>query len=134
MKTNQFHTELPYQKPMLRQIECSVQNRPVTKNGVLPVTTLFFRKHCFRLRASYKELIWCNNDPNVHIPISCKRWSFIWGCFFSVSILKLKQVFLQMSILFFSGCERLIRVLKMVTSVNWCNKLLGTSDFFCPWV
>ena len=27
------------------------------KNGVLPVTTLFFLKFCFSLRASYKELI-----------------------------------------------------------------------------
>ena len=31
-----------------------VQNGPITKNGVLPVTTLFFRKFCFSLRISYK--------------------------------------------------------------------------------
>ena len=30
-----FHTKLPYQKPIL------VQNGPITKNGVVPVTTLF---------------------------------------------------------------------------------------------
>ena len=35
-----------------------------------------------------KELIWCTNDPNADIPILCKRWSFIWWCFFSMSILK----------------------------------------------
>ena len=28
--------------PMLRQIEWKVQNEPITKNGVLPVTTLCF--------------------------------------------------------------------------------------------
>ena len=36
-----------------------VQDGPITKNGVLPVTTLFllFRKFCFSLRTLYKELI-----------------------------------------------------------------------------
>ena len=36
-----FHTKLPYQKPMLRQIEWRVQNGPITKNGVLSVTLFF---------------------------------------------------------------------------------------------
>ena len=36
-----FYTNLPNQKPMLRQIEWEVQNGPIKKNGVLPVTTLF---------------------------------------------------------------------------------------------
>ena len=49
---------------------------------------LIYLKICFSLRASYKELIWCINDPNAHIPTFCKRWSFIWRYFFSVSILK----------------------------------------------
>ena len=39
LKTHHFHTKLLYQKPMLRQIEWWVQNGPITKNGVLPVTT-----------------------------------------------------------------------------------------------
>ena len=30
------------QKAMLRQIEWRLQNGPITKGGVLPVTTLFF--------------------------------------------------------------------------------------------
>ena len=30
------------QKPMLRRIEWGVQNGPITKDGVLPVTSLFF--------------------------------------------------------------------------------------------
>ena len=52
-------------------------------------STLFFCRFCFSLRISYKELIWCTNYPNVHIHIFCKRWSFISGCFFPVSILKI---------------------------------------------
>ena len=35
-----------------------------------------------------KELIWCTNDPNVHIHIFRKCWSLILGCFFPVKILK----------------------------------------------
>ena len=49
-------------------IEWRVQNGSITKNWVLPGTTLFFWKFCFSLRASYKELIWCTNDRNAHIP------------------------------------------------------------------
>ena len=87
MKTHHFHTKLPYQKTMLRQREWWLQNGPTTKNGVLPVTTLFFWKFCFSLRISYKELIWYTNNPNAHILTFRKRWSFIWRCFFPVSIL-----------------------------------------------
>ena len=65
-----------------------VQNGPITKNGFLSVTILFSWKFCFTSRTSYKELIWCNNDLNAHIPTFCKRWSFIWQFFFPVSILK----------------------------------------------
>ena len=57
------------------------------KSGVLPVATLFFWKICFSFRTSQKELIWCTNDPNVHICIFCKRWSFILGCFFPLSVM-----------------------------------------------
>ena len=78
MKKHHFHTKLPCQKSMLRQIEWWLQNGPITKNGVLPVTTLFFWKFCFSLRTSYKELICCTNNPNAHICTFCKRWSFIW--------------------------------------------------------
>ena len=72
---------------MLRQIEWWILNGPITKNGVLPVTTLFFWKFCFSLRTSYKKLMWCTNDPNAHILTFCKRWSFIWQYFFPLSIL-----------------------------------------------
>ena len=69
---------------MSGQIKWWVQNGPITKNEVFPVTTSFFTKFCFSLRT----LLWCSNDPNDHIPIFCKRWSFIWRCFFPMSILK----------------------------------------------
>ena len=52
-------------------------------------TILFFWKFCFSLRTSYKDLIWCTNYPNVHIHTFCKRCSFIWGCYFPVSILNI---------------------------------------------
>ena len=38
LKAQYFHAKLP---AMLRQIEWKVQNRPITKNGVLPVTIFF---------------------------------------------------------------------------------------------
>ena len=37
-----FRTKLLCLKPILRQIEWGVQSGPITKNGVLPVITLFF--------------------------------------------------------------------------------------------
>ena len=55
---------------MLRQIEWWVNNGAITKNGVLPVTTSFFWRFCFSLRTSYKELIWCTNNPNVQLLLS----------------------------------------------------------------
>ena len=48
----------------------------------------FFRKDCFRIRTCYEELIWSTDYPNVHIHTFWKCWSFIWRCFFPVSILK----------------------------------------------
>ena len=49
---------------------------------------LIFWKLCLSLRTCYKKLICCTKDPNAHIYTSCKRWSFIWGGFFPVSIPK----------------------------------------------
>ena len=48
----------------------------------------FCWKFCFSLRTSSKELIWCTNEPNAHIRTFRDRCSFIWRCFFPVSILK----------------------------------------------
>ena len=63
------------------------KNGPITKNGVLPVTTLFFWKFCFSLRTTYTEFVFCTNNPNALFCTFFKRWSFIWRCFFPVSIL-----------------------------------------------
>ena len=83
LKTHHFHTKPPYQMPMLRQVIWWLQIGPITKNVVLPVTTLYFWKIYFSLGTSYKELICCTNNPNAHICTFCKRWSFTWWCFFS---------------------------------------------------
>ena len=42
---------------MLRQIEWRLQNGPIIKSGVLPVTTLFFWKIYSSFRTLQKELI-----------------------------------------------------------------------------
>ena len=55
LKTQHFHTKLPFQKPVLDK-EWGVQNGPITKNRVLPLTT-FFLEICFSLRTFYKVLI-----------------------------------------------------------------------------
>ena len=39
LKAQHLHTKLTRQKPMLRQIEWGVQNRPTTKNADLPRNT-----------------------------------------------------------------------------------------------
>ena len=39
------------QNTMLRQTEWGVQNGPITKNGVLPATTLFFSEILFQLKS-----------------------------------------------------------------------------------
>ena len=41
---------------MLRQIEWGVQNGPITRTRVLPVTTFMFPKFCFHLGTLYIEL------------------------------------------------------------------------------
>ena len=115
-----------------------MQNGPIAKSGALPVTTLFFWKFYFSLRTSYKEVIGCTNDPNAHICTFCKRWSFIWRCFFPVSILK--QILLLLSSQVFKGFNRLISKylqltrfpellfvfgMKWLNSLNKCDNFLG---------
>ena len=68
--------------------EWGVQNGSIKKNEVLQVTSLFFWKFYYSLRTFYKMFIWRTNYPNAHIRTFRKSWGFIWGCFFSVSILK----------------------------------------------
>ena len=84
LKTQQYHTKLLSEANFKTGWggEWGVKNRTITKNGVLPVTTLFFQKFYFSWRTSYRELIWCTNHSNAHIHTFWKRWSFIRGCFF----------------------------------------------------
>ena len=74
---------------MLRQIEWGSQNGPITKNRILPVTTLYFLEFCFSLRTSYKELIWCTNylNANIHTFVSA---GVLFDGVFSLSV-SLKQ-------------------------------------------
>ena len=54
MKVQNFHTKLPCQKPMLRQIEWGVQNGPITKNGLLSLAASFFWQFNLSIRISYR--------------------------------------------------------------------------------
>ena len=58
---------------MLRQIEWGVQNWPITKNGVLPVTTFLFRKFCFSLGCFFGECGWNKNCSRL-----CIHEKLIW--------------------------------------------------------
>ena len=55
----------------------------------------FASKYVWKICSSFRKkvLIWCTNDPNVHIHIFRKCWSLILGCFFPVSILKIPSWF-----------------------------------------
>ena len=70
-----------------------VQNGPTVKNGVLPLTTLYFRKFKFSIRTSYKYLLSCINYSNSHIYNFLKCLSFIWGCVFRYRILNRNSKF-----------------------------------------
>ena len=83
------------------------------KNGVLPTTTLFFWKFRFSLRTSYKELSWYTKHPNVHTQNFQTRWSFIWDCFFPLSILK-PLIFLRK----FNLIESNYRTLNLILSAK----------------
>ena len=84
MKTHHFYTKLPRQKPMLRQLEYGEQNWPITKNGVLPATTLFFWVDPIHQHPK------C---PRIHT--FCNRWIFTWRYFFPLSILEWNQTILE---------------------------------------
>ena len=79
--------------------EASVKrNRMVTTKWIYHEERSFasnyfnFWKFYTSLSTSYKELICCTNNTNAHICTFCKRWSFIWRCFFPLSTLKVARV------------------------------------------
>ena len=82
LKTHHFHTKLPYQKPMLRQINSWLQNGPITKNGVLPVANLNLILFQFKDLLQRVDLLY--QQPKCPFSTFCKRCSFIWRCFFPV--------------------------------------------------
>ena len=110
-------------------------NGPIIKNGVLTGTAWFFWIFCFSLRTSYNELIRCTNDPNGYIRTFCKRWSFIWWCFFPVSILNnitwnkiyAKKVLLR-AVLFYWFIVTLLVILRTQEN-NKINSLIWTASF-----
>ena len=116
---------------MLRQIEWWLQNKPISKNGVLPVTTLFSWKFCFSLRNSHIDLIWYTNNPNTHIRTFCKRWSFIWRYFFPVSILNTwkKIIFYHIRSIFIAWWLSYYLLLTHITQIKISFTKLG--HIFC---
>ena len=56
LKMHHFHTILPHQKPMLRQTEWWVPNGPITKNGFLRGTILFYFLILFQFKNLFKRV------------------------------------------------------------------------------
>ena len=83
---------LPY-KITLAEATAKTNRMGSSKNHEEERRKEFFQllSHFFEnfISTSYQMLIWCTNYWNVHIHTFRKCWSFIWGCFFVVSILKL---------------------------------------------
>ena len=77
-----------------------------------------FLKICFRLRTSFKELIWCTYYPNVHIHIFRKCWRFIWGCFFATIALRKKCPSKEFRIFLYSDWIRQSEYRKIRTRKN----------------
>ena len=128
LKAHHFYSKLLCQKAMLKQIEWWLKNWPITKSGVLPVTALFLWKICFSFRTSWKESIWCTNDPNVHIYIFHKHWSLILGCFFPVSIHKWNTEFIFCSKLWYLWNAVGTRVIKNFNPIK--NNLINKINLF----
>ena len=53
IETETFPYKTDLSEAILGQVEWGVQNGPITKNRVLPVSTLFYWKFCFSLRTSF---------------------------------------------------------------------------------
>ena len=95
--TNIENASFPYKTAIS---EASVKtNRMVSTNltyrkeRCVASNYFIFWKFCSILSTSYKELIWCTNDPDIHIRTFCKRWSFIWRAFSLWVSLKISHIF-----------------------------------------
>ena len=97
LKTHYFHTKLPSQKPKFRQIQWWVQDQPITKNGVLLVTNLFFQKFCF----SFQTSSWFNVLTTliyIFIFFESVEVSFEGAFSLWVSLMKLRWVISELSV------------------------------------
>ena len=90
----------------------------------------------FTLR-SYKKLIWCTNNPNAHHLTYCKWWSFIWRCFFPLSILNClceciskRSITSSQGSIFSNSCIELFLKFFLLIVVK-TDKIKGSSDY-CP--
>ena len=89
LKAHNFHPKLLFQKPMLRQIEWRLQNGPITKGGVLPVTLYFiFLENFFQFYNILNRVSFMYQWPKCPYSYFSQALEFNFGCFFPVSILK----------------------------------------------
>ena len=85
LRTHHFNTKLLYQKPVLRQIKWWASTKwTYHKERSFASNHFIFLNFFSSLRTSFKELNWCTNDPDTHIPTFRKLWSF-----FPVSLLNM---------------------------------------------
>ena len=96
------NASFPY-RTALSEANVKTNRMVTTKERIFASNCFIFLKFCFSLRTSYKELILCTNNPNAHIHIFCKRWTFTWRCFFSMSIHKcINNVYMKDKVTAFS--------------------------------
>ena len=112
---------------MLRQTEWWVPNGAIRRNGVFPVTTLFFWKFYFSLRTSYKELIWCTNYPNVHIHTLVTALKFHLRVLFPWQYPWVRKEYAGFYV--FSNNRQLLK-LSYLIACYWCKKKTCLQIFF----
>ena len=66
--------------------------RTYHKERSVASNNFIFLKIFFQFKNLLQKLIWYTNDANANTRTFCERWSFIWLCFFPVSILNESQI------------------------------------------
>ena len=118
-----------------RQTEWVKQIGPISKSGVLSVTTLYFFESFVSVwEPLHKELVWCTNYSNDHIYTRRKHWNSIWGCLFLWVSLKSFQQKLSKSMILlgiFDDCFNL-RFPRLVFLLNGPENLFTVSrTYYC---
>ena len=81
-----FHTRLLCQKPLLRQSKWRVQQWTYNKERSFDIYYFIFLNNLVkRVDLKYQP----QKCPYSYFLKALERWSFIWGCFFPMSILKI---------------------------------------------